>query len=156
MPEATVDDRLLERGQAIVDNTDSHAQTTSVDLAPRAILVVDDDAALRDIIAETLTEAGYAVDTAVNGRDGLEKFHVDRHGLVVTDIIMPEEEGFGLLRRLRDLAPELPVIVVSGGGAIAAADYLDLASHLGARVTLAKPFRRHQLLDAVAALLPAG
>jgi DNA-binding response OmpR family regulator len=82
---------------------------------PATILAVDDDPDHLERTAQMLGRAGYAVETAANGREGLEKAAVRRPDLVLLDLVMPELDGFGFLRAFRD-RPEwagIPVVVLS-------------------------------------------
>ncbi len=115
------------------------------------ILLVDDDGPLRSVLRRTLERAGYAVLEASDGRSALRALGHDAVDLVLTDIIMPDMEGIELMRELRKARPELPVIVMSGGGILAPNVYLQMASDLGAVRVLAKPFDSADLLSAVAA-----
>jgi CheY-like chemotaxis protein len=73
--------------------------------------------------------------------------------LVITDIFMPEGDGFEMLNELRGREPKVPVIAMSGGGVQDGLDVLAIAGRLGATKVLYKPFARRQLLDAIAEAL---
>jgi CheY-like chemotaxis protein len=78
------------------------------------ILVVDDDAAVRDAVCDVLTFQGYLVDS-VNGADeAIERFRPGRYQLVITDLVMPLMGGLQLARRLRALEPTVPIMIFSG------------------------------------------
>src|SRR4051794_22521686 len=66
--------------------------------APATILVVEDDDDVRELLRRTLVRAGYAVETAIHGAEGLRLFHSQSFDVVVTDVIMPEMDGFELIR----------------------------------------------------------
>ena len=117
------------------------------------ILIIDDEDELRFLLRQMLEHAGHEVTEAVNGAEGIELFERDSHELIITDIIMPEKEGVETILALRRTDPKLPIIAISGGGRLDATDFLTMAKKLGARHTLAKPFRRDQLLDAVSECL---
>ena len=74
--------------------------------------------------------------------------------LVITDILMPERDGFEVLRELRRSRPAVPAIAISGGGAIDSRLYLSVAAQLGVRQTFAKPFDRDEFTGAVAEIAP--
>ena len=114
------------------------------------ILVIDDEAALRRLVARVLKSAGHTVREAENGRVGLELFRELRPALVITDIVMPDQEGIEAILELRRDAPSIPILAISGGGEGA---YLRMATGLGATEALAKPFGADELLAAVAKLL---
>lgn len=79
------------------------------------ILVIDDDESIREALAESLAVAGYAVDTAPNGKEGLGKILADKPDLILLDIIMPEMNGWAVLDEIKkdDEAKEIPVIVLT-------------------------------------------
>jgi CheY-like chemotaxis protein len=80
------------------------------------ILVIDDDAQDRGLIAAVLEERGYEVILAENGRTGLMSCHRHHPDGVVLDLRMPEMDGRSLLQQLRTLHPSLPVVIFSGHG----------------------------------------
>ena len=82
------------------------------------ILVIDDEPALRESISYYLEDRDFRVITAENGRVGLEVFEREHPDLVLTDLRMPEVDGLEVLRRVGEISPETPVIVVSGTGQI--------------------------------------
>ena len=84
----------------------------------KTILLVDDDASLRRVLAHHLTEAGYRALTAVDGKAGLEMFTEEQVEMVITDIQMPEMSGLDLLRRIRVMSPETVVLVITAHGSI--------------------------------------
>ena len=118
------------------------------------ILVIDDNRDMRDLMRVVLEGAGYTVVLADDGDAGLE---AQRHApaeVVVTDIFMPNCNGFETLERLRSGYPDAKVLVVSGGGARARGPgYLFTAREIGAHAVLAKPFDNEALLGAVRGLL---
>ncbi len=113
------------------------------------ILIIDDEDELRSLLRQMLEHAGHEVSEAVNGAAGIEIYERDAPDLIITDIIMPEQEGVETIIALRRADPALPIIAISGGGRLDATDFLTMAKKLGARRTLTKPFRRDQRLDAV-------
>ncbi len=122
------------------------------DFMPR-ILLVDDDDIFRGIIHRMLIRVGYEVEDACNGRQGLEIFRRWRPDVVLTDLIMPEMEGFETIMGLRKIDSKVKVIAMSGGGRIDASDYLGLAGKLGAVKTLEKPFEFKELVSALTEVL---
>lgn len=80
------------------------------------LLLVDDEAGIRTVLAITLEDAGYPVDTAANVDEALELFREKHHPLVVTDIKMPGKTGIDLLQEVKQLAPESEVIMITGHG----------------------------------------
>jgi two-component system, OmpR family, KDP operon response regulator KdpE len=113
------------------------------------ILVVDDDPAICDALAEELEAAGYAALTAVNGEDGLRSFRAGRPDLIVTDLAMPVADGFRLIESIRRV-DATPIIVISvRGGDSDKIRALDL----GADDYVVKPFSMPELLARVRAQL---
>lgn len=119
-------------------------------------MIIDDNDLVRAALVLLLTRDGHEVTEAVNGEDALALFRDDRPDLVVTDIIMPEKEGFETMREIREIAPEMKIIVVSGGGPFGAQDILKRASGLGADETFVKPIDRNEFLSSVSRLLAAA
>ena len=113
----------------------------------KTILLVDDDASLRRVLAHHLTEAGYRVLTAAGGKSGLDLFTEEQVEMVITDIQMPEMSGLDLLRRIRVMSPDTVVLVITAYGSIETAVE---AMKLGAHDYITKPFNREELLLTVA------
>jgi two-component system KDP operon response regulator KdpE len=110
------------------------------------VLIIDDDAALRRLMSMAFESEGYATVLADNGRAGLQLASTHNPDLVVTDIVMPDMEGIGAIRAIKQTARPPRVIAISGAGRSRGADYLAWARHLGADEVLAKPFRMSDLL----------
>ena len=114
------------------------------------ILVVDDEPAVLSLLRSILTSAGYEVMEAANGKEAVtltEEAHVD---LVLTDLAMPEQEGFETIKILRKRLPQLKIIAMSGRFA---GQILHVAELLGAQATIAKPIRPPELLELVRRVL---
>ena len=121
-------------------------------LGPLNILVVDDDESVRSILVLGLERAGYAVDTANDGVEGLEKLRTAKYDLLISDYQMPRLNGLELVKRLRSERMTLPVILVSGF-----LQMKDLADLDNPRPTfLLKPFSLSELLARVQTVLDAG
>lgn len=117
------------------------------------ILIIDDDHHILLMIKKMLERAGYEVDLASNGSEGLELFKRIQADLVITDIIMPEKEGLETIREMKRLRPDLKIIAMSGGGKISADNYLETAKIFGASRVLEKPFSQKTMVMAVIDLL---
>lgn len=113
---------------------------------PRYILVIDDDPMMRSSLSTVLEGKGYAVDTLPDGRRALAMVEQMRPDAVITDIVMPESEGIETIIAIRAVAPDLPIIAISGGGQILEAEFLDMALQLGATAALRKPFELAALI----------
>lgn len=111
------------------------------------ILVVDDEPLVIDIVSEYLTGDGHSVETATNGREAFEKFRAGKFDLVLTDRGMPEMNGDQLAAAIKQIAPQQPVILITGFGDImnAAGEKPD-----GVDLILGKPITLNQLRQAVA------
>ncbi|HEX5319481.1 MAG TPA: response regulator [Stellaceae bacterium] len=126
------------------------------DMAMPKVLVIDDDHLVRRTISRILQSGGYEVALAEDGAKGVAKFRAERPDLVITDIIMPEQEGIETIIQLLRDNPSARIIAVSGGGRLGSMDFLTVANRLGAAATLRKPFEPAELLGCVArALAPA-
>jgi len=112
------------------------------------ILVIDDEAPLRETLALALVTANHRVDQAADGKRALDFLRANAVDLVITDLVMPDQDGFETIMALRHLFPALPVIAMSGAWPSARL-YLDIAARLGVRRTLAKPFTVGVLLNAI-------
>jgi two-component system cell cycle response regulator CpdR len=117
------------------------------------ILIIDDEPYILLMLKKMLEKAGYEVDLAANGREGLELFVKESADLVITDIIMPDKEGLELILEMKKLSPELKIIAISGGGRISPESYLECARHFGAERVFQKPFRQQELVSAVRELM---
>jgi DNA-binding NtrC family response regulator len=117
------------------------------------ILIADDDDNVRYALSKLLRKAGYHVLEAQNGKDASKLLRKAMPDVLVTDIVMPEQDGIGLLNTARELSPAIPVLVMSGGGNIVGLDYLSLAQTMGANATLCKPFDNDEVLSVVANLV---
>ena len=108
-----------------------------------SILVVDDDADMREWVKEELDQEGFVVETADGGRAGVERVKRGGIDLVVSDVKMPDLDGLDLLREIREVDPSPFVIIVTGFGSI---DTAIRAVKLGAHDYITKPFKIDQLL----------
>lgn len=118
------------------------------------VLVVDDDALMRGLLAEWLSEAGYRVRQAENGATALRMLLSRPAGLLITDMDMPGRDGAQTLDEARRMLPGLAVIAISGGARDGRRNWAATALKLGAAKALAKPFERQDLLAAVAEVMP--
>ena len=119
----------------------------------RRILIIDDDHHILLMIKKMLERAGFEVDLASNGNEGLDLFKKMSVDLVITDIIMPEKEGLETIREMKRLCPDVKIIAMSGGGKVSSDNYLNTAKIFGASRVLAKPFSQRQMVSAVQDLL---
>ena len=117
------------------------------------ILVVDDDSEIREMLRQMLEQAGYDVVDAPNGREAIRLYRREPTDLIITDIVMPEQDGIEAIIDLRHDFPDIKIIAISGGGRIGPEDYLKTAKMLGAHSTISKPFNRREMLEVVEELV---
>lgn len=77
------------------------------------ILIIDDEKEITNILSEFLSQRGYAVATALDGEEGLNKFDIENPDLVLCDIKMPRKDGFGFLKEVRESRRWVPIIIIS-------------------------------------------
>jgi excisionase family DNA binding protein len=114
------------------------------------VLVVDDEASIRDLLAKTLALAEYDVDLAPDGRSALERLRIIPYDLLITDLKMPGVDGLTVIREARRLKADIPVIIITGFSTEASAIE---AVNLGVSGYLTKPFRVPRVLAAAAKAL---
>ncbi len=117
------------------------------------ILIIDDDPSILTMLKRMLEKAGYEVDIASNGSEGLEKIESCPPDLLVTDIVMPEKEGLELILYLRRKNPGLKIVAISGGGRFNYEGYLTSAKLLGADQTFQKPLVHKEFIQAISDLI---
>ncbi len=114
------------------------------------ILVIDDDDAIRDLLREALQLDNLTVVTAPNGKIGMESIRQSPVDIVITDMEMPERNGFEVITELRRDFSDVKIIAMSGSFTFANhADVLEEAKRLGANICLRKPFSISDVLAAV-------
>ncbi|MBT3704090.1 MAG: response regulator [Alphaproteobacteria bacterium] len=118
-----------------------------------SILVIDDDNDFRMIVCAILEGEGYQVDEASEGGEGLDLYRASPTDVVLTDLIMPGQEGVETILELRKDFPKVRIIAMSGGGSAEPGSFLGFANKLGASDTLEKPFSRDLLLQTIEKVL---
>jgi DNA-binding response OmpR family regulator len=119
------------------------------------ILVIDDDGGSRCLIENALQFHGHQVLVAANGVSGMRLMRLEQPDIVITDILMPDQDGLGIIRCMRHEYPAVKILAISAGGAVGSLDLLVAAGRLGADATLAKPFLPEQLFESVNRLASA-
>lgn len=117
------------------------------------IVVIDDEPGIRRTLEAVLTRAGYEVRLASNGSEGVALCRDSVPHLVITDLHMPQADGFEAIVALRALDPKLPIIAISGGDETARLQLLGSSELLGVVSSLKKPFTVREILDAVRAAI---
>jgi DNA-binding response OmpR family regulator len=117
------------------------------------ILIVEDDKELREMLKISLIRHKHTVLEAADGKEAITHFKPSMTDLVITDLIMPDEDGLKVIMRLREIKPSLKVIAISGGGKAGPASYLSLAKALGANAIFSKPFSVNDLIERIELLL---
>jgi len=117
------------------------------------ILIVEDDVELREMLNVSLVRRNFSVFEASNGKEAILHFKPSITDVVVTDIIMPEEDGLKVIMKLRELKPSIKIIAISGGGKAGPGSYLNLAKALGANAIFSKPFPINDLITKIEELL---
>lgn len=113
------------------------------------ILVIDDDPEIRSTLKKLLERSGHEVVIAADGRGAETALSGSSFDLMVTDIVMPDQDGLEVIRITRAAHPELPIIAISGGGRLRTGNYLRLAKAMGAVTAIEKPFEFDEFLREV-------
>jgi excisionase family DNA binding protein len=114
------------------------------------ILVVDDEASIRELLSKTLALADYDVDVAHDGRAAIDRLRSTQYDLLITDLKMPGLDGLGVIREARRYRADLPIIIITGFSTEASAIE---AINLGVSGYLTKPFRIPKVLATAAKAL---
>ena len=120
--------------------------------ARQRVLVVDDEASIRDLLSKTLALAEYDVDTAPDGTSALDRMRAFNYDLLIADLKMPGMDGLTLIRQAKRIKSDLPVIIITGFSTESSAIE---AVNLGVAGYLTKPFRVPQVLAAASKALGA-
>jgi len=117
------------------------------------ILLVEDEPAAAQMLAQGLREHGYAVDLAADGEEGLEKIYINRYDLVILDVVLPRKDGFDVCRELRSAGNSIPVFMLTARDGV---EDRIAGLNLGADDYLTKPYEYREVLARVHALLRRG
>ncbi len=119
--------------------------------APLSIAVADDVEAIRELVRVWLESMGHSVVTASSGRELLRLVKERMFDLVITDIVMPDGDGWEAILAINRIRPDIRILAISGGGAKMPPDAcLRMARGVGADVVLKKPFNRPEFIEAFA------
>lgn len=117
-----------------------------------SVLLIDDDDLVRGLLTKALSKAGHKVAEASDGQQGLDLARAGSFDIVITDLVMPVQEGVETIMTLRRERPKLPIIAISGGVSRSKL-YLDIAGKIGAKRILPKPFTPRELLALIEQVL---
>jgi DNA-binding NtrC family response regulator len=120
------------------------------------ILIIDDERSIRELLSDVFAGAGFDVDVAETGLQGIRMVAARRPDLVVTDILMPDKEGLETILELKRSSPDLPIFAMSGGSLGGPIDVLGMARRFGAIRVYAKPFDPFEMLQAAQTQLGAA
>lgn len=113
------------------------------------VLVIDDEPQIRSMLRMMLERAGHEVEEAPDGIEGIRLYRNNPADLIISDLIMPNKDGIGMIIELKKEFPDVKIIAMSGGGLNKPEGYLEGAKKLGAQRTLTKPIDRDELLRTV-------
>jgi excisionase family DNA binding protein len=145
--DAWLDSQRPRSGARTIQPAPARAATGTA--RPR-VLVVDDEASIRDLLAKTLALAEYDVDVAPDGRSALDRMRMYPYDLLIADLKMPGMDGLTVIREAKRFKADLPVIIITGFSTESSAIE---AVNLGVAGYLTKPFRVPQVLAAAAKAL---
>jgi DNA-binding NtrC family response regulator len=111
-----------------------------------SILVIEDEATVRSLLITALTNAGYGVETAMDGPSGLAKLETGRFDVVLTDLALPQGSGLAIAGSVKRLHPRTPVVLITGWGHVLDPERL---REQGVDLMLVKPFRLERVLSVV-------
>jgi YesN/AraC family two-component response regulator len=114
------------------------------------ILIIDDEEQIRSLLRATLEHEDYEIDEARNGREGLQRYRAAPADLVITDILMPEQNGLEMIKDLRRDFPQVKIIAIFGSR-----EFHEEVQHLGVQRAFQKPFHPLEILEAVHTLVPS-
>jgi CheY-like chemotaxis protein len=119
------------------------------------ILIADDEEGIRSLLTHWLAGAGHRVIVAANGREASRLVRSQRIDLVITDVVMPDGDGYELIAELRKTQPGARILAISGGGNyLHGPECLKMAKGLGAHAVVLKPFNWEQIRAGLASLMP--
>jgi CheY-like chemotaxis protein len=140
-------------GEHVEDSVGGSEATRAPGASCCTVLVIDDDAVVRHSLDVLLETYGFQVALARNGAQGLAAFRRIAPDLVLTDIVMPVQDGIETILTMRRERPDARIIAMSGRGAVGDTDYVDIATRLGADAAIPKPLESSKLIAALQGLV---
>jgi DNA-binding response OmpR family regulator len=120
----------------------------------KRILILEDDEQFQKSLLTILKDEGYVVEAASDGKKGLKLLADETFDLLITDIFMPENDGIGVLREIRNKYYKMQIITMSGGGrGVGPVEVLKLSELLGSSKVISKPFTKNEILHLVRELI---
>ena len=117
------------------------------------ILIVEDDKDLREMLKTSLARRKYTILEAADGKEAILHFKPAITDLVITDLLMPDEDGLKVILKIKEIKPGIKIIAISGGGKAGPGNYLNVARALGADAVFPKPFSVHELISKIESIL---
>ena len=148
--DAWLDSQRMRAGTRAPTQLPAPAVRAPAGTARPRVLVVDDEASIRDLLSKTLALAEYDIDVAPDGRSALERMRMYAYDLLIADLKMPGMDGLTLIREAKRFKADLPVLIITGFSTESSAIE---AVNLGVAGYLTKPFRVPQVLAAAAKAL---
>jgi excisionase family DNA binding protein len=148
--DAWLDSQRMRAGTRTPGQQTAPAVRAPAGTARPRVLVVDDEASIRDLLSKTLALAEYDIDVAPDGRSALERMRMYAYDLLIADLKMPGMDGLTLIREAKRFKADLPVLIITGFSTESSAIE---AVNLGVAGYLTKPFRVPQVLAAAAKAL---
>jgi excisionase family DNA binding protein len=148
--DAWLDSQRMRAGTRVPAQQPAPAVRAPAGTARPRVLVVDDEASIRDLLSKTLALAEYDIDVAPDGRSALERMRMYAYDLLIADLKMPGMDGLTLIREAKRFKADLPVLIITGFSTESSAIE---AVNLGVAGYLTKPFRVPQVLAAAAKAL---
>lgn len=150
LPKPFTNDVLLETIRRVLDQPGASRVLSHAPHELERILVIDDDEQVNALLREMLKGEGYQVLAAARGEEGIRLLRNEPVDMLITDMLISDMAGVAVIQEVRRLWPSMKILAISGGGVGTTPEsYLAMARQLGVMRTLAKPFSREQLLDAV-------
>ena len=115
----------------------------------KKVLLIDDNDVFRKAISDTLEIMNFKVTPLTDGKNVLQYLKTTRYDIIITDIIMPDKDGFETINDIRKYDQSIPIIAVTGDGAYEQNQNLKIAEKLGATDTIMKPFETSALVEKI-------
>lgn len=128
---------------------------TATLVTPLSILIADDEEGIRNLLLHWLQRVGHFVTCVSSGQEASRLLRAQRFDLLITDVVMPDGDGFELISNFRKAQPATRILAISGGGRyLQGADCLRIAKGLGAHAVVMKPFNWDQLRTGIETAVP--